>query len=137
MKRRPSHILLGISLAAFLGVAGASEVKQMTFGAFDLKHGTCELSEIDHTNPKAKTYKGNISQSEKGNSPRNHLCNVTIPMAEFSKRYQYCALASIEITQPVGYVCEVFHFEDSVMFSYSHSGSPSELPMCSFVCPSK
>ena len=114
--------------------AGAADVKQVWFDAYNRDSGACELSELHLMgDTAAKTYHGRIEKS--GSGARAALCNVSIPRAEFDLRYQYCALASVEATRPAGYVCEVFYFKDSVVFSYSYGGLPSELPMCSFVCP--
>lgn len=126
--------LLLVAAIAASSVAYADGVRQLTFGGYNREHGVCELSELGAIHdPSAKTYAGVIEG--KGDSGRSALCNVSIPREQFDRRYRYCALASVENIRAMGYVCEVFHFEHSVVFSYAHSGPPQELPMCSFVCP--
>ena len=128
---------LAVAISSFCTLlAEAGGVKQLTFGAYNRDRHTCDLSELGFMHDSdAKTYPGRIERNGKGAAGRVALCNVSIPRVEFDHRYQYCALASVETIQPSGYVCEVFHFKDSVLFSYTHAGPTSELPMCSFVCP--
>ena len=124
--------LVGILLLAYLCEVQATDVAQLSFNAFYPSDGTCELNELGFmTVPIAKQFKGTI-RSEK----RGPLCTVSIPRSDFDKLYQYCALAFVEVVQPVDYVCGVTHFNKaSVDFSYGFKYGQGEPPMCSFVCP--
>jgi hypothetical protein len=130
---RNVFLLLGTLLLVFSTQCNAANVEQLSFDSFSPTEGSCELKQLGFmTNPKARRFPGKIEREKRG-----FLCTVNVPKETFDRLFQYCALAFVEISNPVDYVCGVTHFDQSVNFSFGYKYGETEAPMCSFVCPRK